>query len=564
MPEMPAAGQTALEVVSPDNSIQRVPLTESPFYVGRGQVGNHLPLADQRISRRCAAIVSDGGRYYLEDRGHHLGLFVQGRKVTRQALEDRDVITFGLDDSYKLVFHSSASDTASIQKLLTRMGNVSETGPSSGELSKLNLLLEATRLLHSQLPLDAVLNAMLDRAISITNADRGLLLEADASGALTRRLARSSGAVGLAAEDFSPSQTAVGLALKQRSGVITEDLHHAAGMLQGAQSVIAQRLRSVVAIPLYAMPRANSAESVVLQRGQFLGVLYLDSRRPTAFSKVDRQILDAIAIGSASILDNARLVKHDRERQRVEQELGIARDIQQALLPKGFRDFPHLKVGGMNSPCHAVGGDYFDVFPIDETHTAFLVADVSGKGLGAALVTTMLQGALSGMTIGADPAKVFEHLNGFLCQHAEVGRYATLFFGIVDCDGRLEYLNAGHPSPLLLRRGEVTELFTEGSFPVGLIPEAKYTAAHGTLEPGDTLVLFSDGVTEAEDPEEELYGVPRLRDVVAGQHDASLDHLQQVIVESVESFTRGAPQADDLTILLVRYRAAAQATTSAS
>ncbi len=517
---MPASGETALEVVSPDNSIQRVHLTESPFYVGRGQVGNHLPLADQRISRRCAAIVTEGGRYYLEDRGHHLGLFVQGRKITRQALEAGDVITFGLDDSYKLVFHSSGSDTASIQNLLTRMGSLPQTDPSSGEFSKLNLLLEATRLLHSQLPLDAVLNAMLDRAISITNADRGLLLEADASGALTRRLARSSGAVGLAAEDFSPSQTAVGLALKQRSGVITEDLHHASGMLQGAQSVIAQRLRSVVAIPLYAMPRANSAESVVL------------------------------------------LVKHDRERQRVEQELGIARDIQQALLPKGFRDFPHLTVGGMNSPCHAVGGDYFDVFPIDETHTAFLVADVSGKGLGAALVTTMLQGALSGMTIGADPAQVFEHLNGFLCQHAEVGRYATLFFGIVDRDGRLEYLNAGHLSPLLLRRGEVTELFTEGSFPVGLIPEAKYTAAHATLEPGDTLVLFSDGVTEAEDPEEQLYGVTRLKEVVAGQSDASLDHLQQAIVESVETFTQGANQADDLTILLVRYRAAAQATTS--
>src|SRR5258708_19233980 len=225
MSEMPASGETALEVVSPDSSIQSVDQPQSPCYVGGGQVGNHLPLADQRISRRCAAIVTEGGRYYLEDRGHHLGLFVQGRKITRQALEAGDVITFGLDDSYKLVFHSSGSDTASIQNLLTRMGSLPQTDPSSGEFSKLNLLLEATRLLHSQLPLDAVLNAMLDRAISITNADRGLLLEADASGALTRRLARSSGAVDLAAEDFSPRQTPLGLALKQRSGVVTAALH---------------------------------------------------------------------------------------------------------------------------------------------------------------------------------------------------------------------------------------------------------------------------------------------------------------------------------------------------
>src|SRR5258708_19936248 len=203
MSEMPASGETALEVVSPDSSIQSVDQPQSPCYVGGGQVGNHLPLADQRISRRCAAIVTEGGRYYLEDRGHHLGLFVQGRKITRQAREAGDVIAVGRDDSYKLVFHSSGSDTASIQNLLTRMGSLPQTDPSSGEFSKLNLLLEATRLLHSQLPLDAVLNAMLDRAISITNADRGLLLEADAAGEHTPRPARRSGGVGLSAEGVS-------------------------------------------------------------------------------------------------------------------------------------------------------------------------------------------------------------------------------------------------------------------------------------------------------------------------------------------------------------------------
>ncbi len=105
--------------------------------------------------------------------------------------------------------------------------------------------------------------------------------------------------------------------------------------------------------------------------------------------------------------------------------------------------------------------------------------------------------ALTGMTLGADPARVFHHINDFLCQHAEVGRYATMFFGMLDREGNLDYLNAGHPSPLLLRGGEVSEIFTEGSFPVGLLPEANYVVARVSLEPGDTLVLFSDGVTEA-------------------------------------------------------------------
>ena len=200
---------------------------------------------------------------------------------------------------------------------------------------------------------------------------------------------------------------------------------------------------------------------------------------------------------------------------------------------------------GIHTPCHAMGGEYFDVFPLSEDRTAILVADVSGKGIGAALLTTMLQGALSGMTTGTDPVQVFNHLNRFLCDHSEVGRYATMFFSILDRDGRLVFINAGHPSPLILRHGEVTELLTEGSFPVGLIPEAEFTATTTRLQPGDTLAMFSDGVTEAMDPEEELFGVPRLREALTGR---------QTVLDSIDNFTRGASQNDDITLLLVRYR----------
>jgi len=296
-------------------------------------------------------------------------------------------------------------------------------------------------------------------------------------------------------------------------------------------------------------------------RGEFLGVLYLDSKRPTAFSKLDRQILDALAADAASILDNARLVERERERQRLEQEIGIARDIQQALLPKNFRDFPHLAVSGVNFPCLSVGGDYFDVFPLEDHRTAFLLADVSGKGLGAALVTTMLQRALSGMTLGTDPARVLNHVNRFLCDHVEVGRYATMFFGILDDTGKLEYINAGHPSPILLRAGTAEEAFKEGSFPVGLVPEAEFSTTTLQLQPNDTLVLYSDGVTEAMDPDEQLYGMHQLKALLMGKNELRLDQIQKTVLESVENFARGARQADDLTILLVRFRAVGTAAT---
>ncbi|MBZ5659993.1 MAG: SpoIIE family protein phosphatase [Acidobacteriia bacterium] len=564
MPEKEISSENILEVILPDKSRRTVGIVDSPFLMGRGdESGNHLQLDDPRISRRCAAILTEGKRCLLEDLGHRRGIFVNGNKIDHYVLSDGDVITFGYDDSYEIIFRAAGAERA-MQSMLTLIGGVSaKDNPSTG-LGKLNLLLEATSLLHSDLPLDSVIGTMLDFAVSITHADRGLLLEADSSGALQVRLARGTGGVALPAQGLSPSQTALRKAMAQESAVITEDLNLADTAFRGAQSIVAQSLRAVIAIPLHAVSRAAAAGAAAggapgvagaSGRGQFLGMLYLDSRRASAFSKLDRQILDALAVEAASILDNARLVERERQRQRLEQELNIARDIQQALLPRGFHDLPYLRVAGIHTPCHAVGGDYFDVFPLSEDRTAILVADVSGKGLGAALLTTMLQGALSGMSNTTDPVQVLNHLNRFLCSHSEVGRYATMFFSILDRNGQLLFINAGHPSPLIIRCGEVLDLLTEGSFPVGLVPQAEFTATTTNLQPGDTLALFSDGVTEAMDPQEELYGVPRLREVLAGRHDQPLDHLQKTVLESIQKFTRGASQNDDITLLLVRYQA---------
>jgi phosphoserine phosphatase RsbU/P len=557
MPENSSSGEVGVEVLSPGGSRRFVVIEETPFLIGRsGETAKHLQLKDPRISRQCAAIVTDGERYVLEDRGQRHGLYVNREKISRHELKDGDVISFGVDNFYELVFQSAQHDT-SIPELLSRIENISSRSDApQGGLHKLNLLLEATTLLHSRLPLEAVLGTMLDHAISVTDADRGYLLEPQVAGPLRVSLGHGRAGTRLSSTEAAPSQTALQQAIDKQESIITEDMAHAGGSLQAAESIIAQRLRTVVVIPLYAMSRASTDDSAVHdKRGYFLGVVYLDSRRPAAFSKLDRRILDALGVEAASILDNARLVERERERERMEQQLAIARDIQQALLPRGFRDFPHVGITGINLPCLTVGGDYFDIFSLSEGRTAFIIADVSGKGLGAALLTTMLQGALSGIRIGIEPAKVFSHVNHFLCEHEEVARYATMFLGILDRDGHFDFINAGHPSPFLLRRGEIDEPFTDGSFPVGLMPDAEYAPSRLKLHPGDTLVLFSDGVTEAMDPQDNLYGTPRLREVLADLHEASLDHLQKTVLESIETFTRGAAQADDITLLLVRYRA---------
>ena len=551
--------KTVLEVAYSGRPQQTVPITQSPFLIGQdAESGNHLQLDDECVSCRCAAIVAARGGYRLEDRGNRTGVFVNGQKIAKKILHDGDSITFGSSSGYNISFRSTAG-AATVAHMLTRMEGL-HNGVSNhlnAGLSKLNLLLEATSLLHSHLPLDTVLGAMLDHAIAITRADRGLLLEANSSGALKVRLARGCNGESLPLDCITPSQAVLDQALQQETGVVIGDPELAAADNKSGQKVAHVHPHSFIAAPLYALPSDDSANPETAQHGELLGAIYLDSRHPAAFSDLVRQIFDALAVEAASILENALHMERERERRLMEHEMALARVIQQALLPRGFRDFPHLTVTGVNHPCIDVGGDYFDVFPITEERTAVLIADVSGHGLGAALLTTMLQGALSGMSLGEDPLRVFHQINQFLCEHSEVGHYATMFFSLLDRDGKLHYIKAAHPSPLLLRRGKVTELYTEGSFPVGLIPEACFVSETVQLEPEDTLILFSDGITEAEDPEENQFGVPRLSELLAGHENTPLDELKKLILDEVDGFCRGAAQLDDITVLIARYRASA-------
>jgi serine phosphatase RsbU (regulator of sigma subunit) len=558
MPETTATTNAYLEIAIDDRPSQVVSIHALPFFIGRGREnGNHLALDDMRISRKCIAISAGRSGLVLEDRGQRDGIFVNGEPARERLLADGDRIRLGTDDGCQLVFRLQTEAIlqeeaeTKLRSLIGTFGN-----NSSDELNGLRLLLEATSLMRSQLPLESVLATMLDHAIVITHADRGMLLEPDAAGVLQVRVARGRDSESLAPESMNPSRSVLGRAIELESAVINEDLNLADINLQSAQSVVLQLLRSSVVIPLFGAPRGMAHATAEGAHRQLLGAVYLDSKRTSTFSALDRQILDALGAQAGSILDNARLIEHEQERQRLEQELSIAREIQQALVPQGLQDYPHLAITGIHRPCHEVGGDYFDVWPLPDGRIALLIADVAGKGLGAALLTTMLQGALSGMSLGVEPVKVFDHLNRFLCDRVAVGRYATMFFGLLAPDGTLEFVRAGHPSPLLLRQGEVSELYCEGSFPIGLVAEACFTSTHVQLQPEDTLVLFTDGVTEAEGKGRELFGTDRIIEALGQHRDSALATVQAGILGAVEKFTGGASQSDDITLLVVRYRGA--------
>lgn len=542
-----------LEVMHPVWGSRPVTVSKSPFFIGRGG-DNDLLLLDERISRKCAVLLYSEDRFYIEDCGNQTGLCVNGDKISRKEVCEDDIIGFSLPQSYSLRFHLR-TDQQPMDLLVSKLEAAGDLEPHTRSLSQLSLLLEAAALMQSQLPVNDVLKAVLDRAVELTGADRGVLYDTKKEGDLYPFLARQHGAQPLEPDNvhFSPQvRRSLDRALQEHKS-ITETVTLPGPNIKLSEHGSAAPEMSWTVIPLLmpGQPRTLISDGQKAHQ-DVLGLLYLDSLNPLTFSCTDR-VLDALAVQAASVMANAHLVQKEFERQQLLQEMNIARRIQQALLPKGFKEYPYLQVTGVSKSCSAVGGDYFDFIDIGVEQTAFIVADVSGHGLGAALLTTMLQGIFTAMALGPKPSNVFQNTNRFICEHAEVGRHATLFFGLIAPDGKLEYINAGHWPPLLIRANHVETVFPATCLPIGLFPKVEFVSMSDRLLPGDTLIVYTDGIIEANDKQENEFGMARLQEAITPGIGSSVEDLQDSILTSLHRFTSGASQADDITLLILRY-----------
>jgi serine phosphatase RsbU (regulator of sigma subunit)/pSer/pThr/pTyr-binding forkhead associated (FHA) protein len=541
--------QAWVELMDAERGPRTLRITATPVEIGRGAPGpNRWALDDARISRKAARIDLVSGGFRVRDLGQLNGLYLNRQRVgpgEDAPLAEGDVISFGNAEGVRLVFHTHPARDP-IGDLLSRLDESSRSD-ALDHLQQLSLLLEATSLLQTELPVEEVLGAMVDQAIRITAAERGALLAADPGPELRMWVARGADPVEVAS--WVPSRTAIESALAGRQAFIELDLDRAGDALRQAASIVSQRLRSVIAIPLYSPSRTARAGG-----GALLGLLYLDSRQGAAFRGLGRRVLDALATEAASVIDNARMVAGDRERRQMEQDLEIARGIQQKLLPKEFCRRGAFEVTGINQSCHSVGGDYFDLVDLDRGRLAFVIADVTGKGLPAALLGAILQGGFAGVMLTPDLARLVTHLNRYVWARSEPNRFATAFVGISGSSGHLDYINAGHLPALLIRGAgrEVRRLESSG-FPIGVFADTVFTATRLTLEPDDTLALFTDGVTEAVNAGGEEYGMERLVALLRDLADAALGDIQTSILAAIREFSGGQEPDDDRTLLLVRY-----------
>jgi serine phosphatase RsbU (regulator of sigma subunit) len=541
-------------VIEPSGVHREVPLSASPFRIGR-QAGNELTVRDSRISRQQAQIVSVNGSWVIEDMGSRHGTYVNGEKVLRRELQPKDKIDFGMADSYRLVF---IGEGATIEELVERVEAPAPTQAGTRELHHLGVLLDVARTMGTGLSLEDVLTAVVDAAIQVTRTERGVLLLANAPGAeLQLVVARDAKRGTLRPDQLQVSQSVVKRVATTRRELIVSDTGEDTGGMTAGESVARLELHTIVAIPVDKLPVIETLDATISTRqGELLGVLYLDSHLPSsAFTDVDREVLRTLAREAATVIENARLFAAARAKARLDHEIEIASQIQHTLLPKSLPNTPEVAVAGSTLSCLSVGGDCFDVIQLGGGRFGFFVGDVSGKGISAALLATLLQGVFF-TTAAMDIALpgVFSRVNLYLCERSGEDRYATVFYGVLDKMGRFEYVNAGHVPPLLRRKSGALEGLGSANFPVGMFAEAEYQSSRIQLDPGDFLVIYTDGVSEAQNPQNEMFEEARLRRILESFTGETVEQLGDAIREGMRAFTEGAPQSDDITILVVQHK----------
>ncbi|MBS1875896.1 MAG: SpoIIE family protein phosphatase [Acidobacteria bacterium] len=540
-----------LIVVNPSGNRSRMPVEPVPFTIGRN-ADNQLVLRDNRISRTHARIWFENGEYVIEDLKSRHGVFVNGVRIERHVLADSDHIEFGFADSYKLTF---SFEDRELNRILDQI--VPAASGQTSNLGKLRALVEVARTLQSALSIDDVLTAVVDAALAVTGTERGFLLLKRGKD-LDMKVARDCAGAPLATDDLKVPMSVINRALSNRRELLSMSFDPLEEQGVRPESTIANlELRSVVCVPLVRVRTVNAQETSILSAAsETVGVLYMDSRgAPADLSHGNRELLQTLALEASTVLENARLLEEEREKNRLEEELNIARRIQEGLLPPALPREGWFRAAGSSVPSAQVGGDCFDIRQLHSNAWLTIVADVSGKGVSSALLASLLQGAF--LLASDDPSRIdaaLTSVNRHLLERTRGEKYATVFYGTIAADGRLQWANAGHCTPLLLHLdGRMRSLRTTG-LPLGMLEIAQYSIETLQLEPGDKLVIYSDGVTEAEDAENKFFGIERLRAVLRDNAGDDCAALHGRIMDAVDKYADGAVLSDDVTLVVLEYR----------
>jgi phosphoserine phosphatase RsbU/P len=410
------------------------------------------------------------------------------------------------------------------------------------EIDRLRTLIEASKLINSSIEDEDLFESILMVAKNQLDVERGTLYFLDhgtheiwskiASGleATEIRLPVGKGLAGTVAETGEP--------------IVIHDAYGDPRFDRTSDARSGFQTRSVLCVPI-----KNRKQKIV-------GVLQLLNKRSGEFGNDDLDFLASLSDHMAIAMENAMLHRSEIVKNRMERELQFGREIQARLLPDPPTDFASTRIAARNLSCFEVGGDYFDFITTKKGKLGVVIADVSGKGVAAALIMSSVQSALRiAAPFSESLADLAERLNAMLHRSTGGRKYVTLFFGVYDQDtGVLRYVNAGHNPPIVCHDGQVRKLDSTG-MPIGMFPVRTYGEDETVLEPGSTLCLYTDGFVEAENPDGEEVGMEYWIEMVRDACELEVNAIPDALLARVARFESGAMPTDDKTIIVLRREA---------
>jgi serine phosphatase RsbU (regulator of sigma subunit) len=539
---------TSLVTVKGPNVGARFDLVEAGTVIGR-QPDAAIYLESLAVSRHHARVLCDQGGWFVEDMGSSNGTYVNGQRVSgRTPLTERDVLQVG-----PYVLHleleraAPLPDPEPIIRSQISVQTTNQTLFAQNPAYKLQVVLEITQHLGRSLDLNALLGRLLDQLLRLfPQADRGMAILAENDRLVVR--AQRSRLPGETSE-FPFSRSLVHRALDQGVGLLSEDVP-GDPRLQLTATFASLNLRSFLCVPLVTVDNRR------------LGVLQLDClRQGSTFREEDLEVLTAIGLQVAVVLDNAALHAERLREERLRQEVEMARDIQQSFLPSEVR-FPgnDPELFARMVPAREMSGDLYDFFPLPDGRLAFFIGDVSGKGMPAALFMVAVRTLIRHLAPSSTgPSELLSRLHQALAADNPTMLYVTLLHGTYDRgDGSVILARGGHPAPLLRRAdGTIETVALQPGALVGCSPVTLHvTDTRLMLNPGETLIGYTDGFTEAFSPDRTMFGVERLAEVLGGARSKlPLPTAAAEASAAVRRFSGGGDQQDDQTLLLLRRNA---------
>jgi serine phosphatase RsbU (regulator of sigma subunit)/pSer/pThr/pTyr-binding forkhead associated (FHA) protein len=537
-----------LLIQCPDGQMKTVPLTGERLSIGRSSAAEICFPEDAGLSRQHFAFENEGEDWTVQDLGSKNGTFVNNIPLkARLILKPGDRITaghltivFSPDGAGAnlgvVVFEGGESSSPTTSTVITSLEGANQTVTfekgGAKALAPMRALIRAGQELSENRPLNDLFPVILDLAIEAVNAQRGVLLILEGE-TLVPKAHKGDG--------FRISTAVRDQVIKDKASILVRDAQ-LDDAFKGRMSIVEQKVHTMMAVPLQAKER-------------IIGLIYLDSPFILReFTRDDLSLLTVMANVAAIRIENARLAEVEAAERIMKRDLSQAAEIQGRMLPAKAPIVPGVELAGFNVACRTVGGDYYDFFPYANGKVGLTLGDVSGKGMPASLMMMALHARVQ--VLAEDPGNLgafMVRLNKATCATCPSNRFITFFFCVLDpASGDLAYANAGHNPPILVRANGDAEMLEGGGPVLGILSIAPYSEMHATLAEGDMLVLYSDGVTEANNPAFDQFDEERFIEVLKANRHQPAGKIVEAVTGALTEFCAGAPQADDITLVVAK------------